>query len=49
MKKKVVLEIAIFILIIYLIWDSNSTTFENIAMLSPFLFIFGLMYLILRK
>lgn len=50
MKKiiKVIVEIVIFIGILYLLWDKDISVGDNLAIISPFIFIYGLMYLILR-
>lgn len=49
MTKRNVLELFGVGIFVYSVWDNNSSAMDNLIMLSPFLFIFGLMYLILRK
>ena len=50
MKKiiKVIVEIVITIFIFYLMWNKDISVGDNLAIMSPFIFIYGLMYLILR-
>lgn len=47
-KVKIIAEIVTFFSIMYWLWDFNIPVGDNIGMMLPFLFIYGLMYLILR-
>lgn len=47
-KAKTTIEVVAFLLLIWLFWDKDIPIGDNVAMLCPFLFIYGLMYLILR-
>ena len=49
MTKRNMLELFGGGIFVYYVWDNNSSIMDNLIMLSPFVFIFGLMYLILRK
>lgn len=43
------LELLCVSIFVISVWDNKISTMDNFIMLSPFVFIFGLMYLILRK
>jgi hypothetical protein len=47
-KAKTIVEVVAFFGLIYWLWDFNIPVSDNIAMMIPLLFIYGLMYLILR-
>lgn len=51
MKKKVIIMIELITsgLIIYGLWDKNISISDNIAMMIPLVFIFGLMYVFLKQ
>lgn len=50
MKKKIILmiELVASILILYGLWDKNISISDNIAMIIPLVFIFGLMYIFIK-
>lgn len=43
------LELLCVSIFVISVWDNKISVMDNLIMLSPFVFIFGLMYLILRK
>jgi len=47
-KAKTIVEVVAFFTILYWLWDFDISVGDNIGMMLPFLFIYGLMYLILR-
>lgn len=47
-KAKATIEVVAFTLVIWLLWNRDIPIGDNVAMICPFVFIYGLMYLILR-
>lgn len=51
MKKKIIIitiEAIASVLILAYLWDKNISVLDNIALLLPMIFIFGLMYLFIK-
>jgi len=47
-KTKILVDLIILIVMSWLVYDKDIPIIDNIAMSVPFIFIYGLMYLILR-